>query len=44
LALPVPLVFAIILEYRFIRPEEQMLRRLFPEEYPAYCARVRRWL
>jgi protein-S-isoprenylcysteine O-methyltransferase Ste14 len=44
LALPVPLVFAIIVEYRFIRPEEQMLRRLFPEEYPAYCARVRRWL
>ncbi len=44
LALPVPLVFAIIVEYRFIRPEEQMLRRQFPEEYPAYCARVRRWL
>ena len=42
--LPVPLVFAIIVEYRFIRPEEQMLQRLFPEEYSAYCARVRRWL
>ena len=43
-ALPVPLVFAAIMEFRFIRPEEQLLRQQFPEEYPAYCARVRRWL
>jgi protein-S-isoprenylcysteine O-methyltransferase Ste14 len=43
-ALPVPLIFAIIVEARFIRPEEQMLRGLFPQEYPAYCQRVRRWL
>ena len=43
-ALAVPLLFAAIVESRFIRPEEQMLRGLFPEEYPAYCARVRRWL
>ena len=42
--LPVPLVFAAIIEFRFIRPEEQMLRELFPQEFPAYCARVRRWL
>ena len=43
-ALAVPLVFAVIVELRFIRPEEQMLRGLFPGEYPAYCGRVRRWL
>ena len=44
LALLVPVVFAIIVEWRFIRPEEDMLRGLFPQEFPAYCARVRRWL
>jgi len=43
-ALLVPLAFAVIVEARFIRPEEQMLRELFPQEYPAYCQRVRRWL
>jgi len=43
-ALLVAPVFAAIIEWRFIRPEEAMLRGLFPEEYPAYCARVRRWL
>ena len=43
-ALLVPLAFVAIIELRFIRPEEQMLRQLFPEEYPAYCQRVRRWL
>ena len=32
------------IEWRFIRPEEAMLRDRFPEAYPAYCARVRRWL
>ena len=42
--LPVPLLFAVIVELRFIRPEERMLQGLFPAEYPAYCARVRRWL
>ena len=43
-ALLVPVAFVVIIELRFIRPEEQMLRQLFPEEYPAYCQRVRRWL
>lgn len=43
-ALAVPPLFAIIVEARFIRGEEQMLRDLFPQEYPAYCRRVRRWL
>ena len=44
LALLVPLVFAFIIDARFIRPEEQMLQALFPQEFPAYCQRVRRWL
>ncbi|MCB1854547.1 MAG: isoprenylcysteine carboxylmethyltransferase family protein [Pseudomonadales bacterium] len=43
-ALAIPPVFALIVEARFIRPEEQFLGELFPDEYPAYCARVRRWL
>ena len=43
-AMLVPLVFAVIVEFRFIRPEEQMLLGLFPDDYPAYCKRVRRWL
>ena len=43
-ALPITPVFMVIIEWRFIRPEEAMLRGLFPEEYPAYCERVRRWL
>jgi protein-S-isoprenylcysteine O-methyltransferase Ste14 len=44
LALCVPLVFAVIIEVRFIRPEEAMLRNLFPGEFPVYCMRVRRWI
>ncbi|CAA0122560.1 Uncharacterised protein [Halioglobus japonicus] len=43
-ALLVPPVFAVIIELRFIRPEEAMLREIFPQDYPAYCERVRRWL
>jgi len=43
-ALLVPPLFAVIIEMRFIRPEETMLRDLFPAQYPAYCERVRRWL
>ena len=43
-ALPVPVLFAVIIEVRFIRPEEQMLRELFGAEFDAYCTRVRRWL
>ncbi|MBT4522073.1 MAG: isoprenylcysteine carboxylmethyltransferase family protein [Halieaceae bacterium] len=43
-ALPVPLLFVVVIEMRFIRPEEEMLRGLFPEDFPAYCARVRRWI
>ena len=43
-ALVIPPLFMVIIELRFIRPEEALLRELFPTEYPAYCQRVRRWL
>jgi protein-S-isoprenylcysteine O-methyltransferase Ste14 len=43
-ALLVPVLFAVIVDRRFIRYEEEMLRNLFPDDYPAYCERVRRWL
>jgi len=43
-ALLVAPLFAAIIEWRFIRPEEAMLRGLFGEAYRDYCARVRRWL
>lgn len=44
LSLLVTPVFMVIIELRFIRPEEEMLRGLFPDDFPPYCARVRRWL
>lgn len=37
-------VFMVIIEVRFIRPEEEMLRGIFGEEFAAYCQQVRRWL
>ncbi|MBE9538661.1 MAG: isoprenylcysteine carboxylmethyltransferase family protein [Proteobacteria bacterium] len=43
-ALAVTPVFMVIIQLRFIRPEEEMLRGIFPEDFPAYCTRVRRWL
>ena len=43
-ALLVPPVFMAIIHFRFILPEEAMLLELFPEEFPAYCKKVRRWL
>ena len=43
-ALLVPPIFMAIIEFRYIRPEEDMLRGVFPEEFPAYCQRVRRWI
>ena len=43
-ALGVPVAFALIIELCFIRPEEAMLRDLFPGQYPEYCCRVRRWI
>ena len=44
IALLVPPVFAVIIELRFIRPEEAMLRDIFPDQFAAYCGRVRRWI
>jgi len=43
-AFAVPVVFVLIIQFRFIGPEEQMLRELFPEDFPAYCQQVRRWV
>jgi protein-S-isoprenylcysteine O-methyltransferase Ste14 len=43
-ALVIPAVFVVIIEIRYIRPEEEMLRGIFPEEFPAYCSKVRRWI
>jgi protein-S-isoprenylcysteine O-methyltransferase Ste14 len=43
-ALLIPVLFMVIIELRFIRPEERMLQGLFPQDYPAYCTRVRRWI
>lgn len=43
-ALIVPPLFMLIVYWRYVRPEEVMLRELFGDDYTAYCARVRRWL
>lgn len=43
-AVIVPLVFMVIIQFRFILPEEEMLRGIFPEDFPEYCERVRRWI
>lgn len=37
-------LYALVITYLFIRPEEDRLRGLFGEDYDAYCKRVRRWL
>jgi protein-S-isoprenylcysteine O-methyltransferase Ste14 len=39
-----PLVFILYMNHFQIAPEERVLSVLFPEEYEAYCRRVRRWL
>ncbi len=36
--------FMLLIQSRFIRGEEQMLREEFGEEFEDYCRRVRRWL
>jgi len=43
-ALFVTPAFMAIIEFRFIRPEEAMLRELFGEEFERYRSLVRRWL
>ncbi|MEH6591014.1 MAG: isoprenylcysteine carboxylmethyltransferase family protein [Halioglobus sp.] len=42
--LPIPAIFMLIIQYRFILPEEAMLEPLFPEDFPAYRKKVRRWI
>ncbi|MFT6274463.1 MAG: protein-S-isoprenylcysteine O-methyltransferase Ste14 [Halioglobus sp.] len=37
-------VFMVIIQMRFIRPEEAMLLDLFPEQFAQYRTEVRRWL
>jgi len=37
-------VFMVIIEIRYIRPEEAMLRELFGDDFDAYCRLVRRWI
>ena len=36
--------FVIYLSYLQIKPEEEMLKKLFGDDYVDYCQRVRRWL
>lgn len=43
-ALFVAPIFMAIIELRFIRPEEVMLRELFGDAFDNYCKLVRRWL
>jgi protein-S-isoprenylcysteine O-methyltransferase Ste14 len=43
-ALASPLVFALIMQVKFIPLEERALERVFGEQYAAYRARVRAWL
>ena len=38
------LVFVIVLTELQIKPEEAAMRKLFGDEYAAYCRKVRRWL
>ena len=37
-------VFMLIIQLRFIQPEEAMLRELFGEKFDEYCRNVRRWI
>jgi len=43
-ALAVPVLFMVIIEIRFIRPEEVLLREQFGEDFEAYSRQVRRWV
>lgn len=43
-ALLIPPVFMVIIQLRFIQPEEVMMRELFGEEFELYCQSVRRWI
>lgn len=43
-ALPIPAIFMVIIQFRFILAEEAMLLEIFPEDFPAYRSKVRRWI
>ncbi len=43
-ALFVPPLFMLIIQLRFVGPEEVMMKEIFGADYDAYCQRVRRWL
>jgi protein-S-isoprenylcysteine O-methyltransferase Ste14 len=43
-ALALVAAFVVYIDRFQIRPEERALASLFPHEYPAYMARVRRWV
>jgi protein-S-isoprenylcysteine O-methyltransferase Ste14 len=40
----VMLLFVLVITELQIKPEESALRKLFGEDYAAYCRRVRRWI
>lgn len=44
LALPVLIVFIVLIEILQIRPEERALEEKFGDDYRAYKKRVRRWI
>ena len=39
-----PLLFALIMQRSFIRPEETKLKRAFPESWMNYATQTRRWI
>jgi protein-S-isoprenylcysteine O-methyltransferase Ste14 len=41
--LPIPL-FALVIHFRYVLPEERFLEEAFGDDYLAFKARVRRWL
>ena len=44
LGLVIGLAFAVFIQLTFIRREEALMRTTFPEGYPEYFQRVRRWI
>ena len=44
LALPLVPILLMLLEKRFVIPEEDRLRRKFRAEFARYCQKTRRWV
>lgn len=44
LALPLIPIFLWLIERRFVIPEEDGLRRKFPQTFQSYCQNTRRWI